>query len=520
MNIKRLSRILVCLVMVLSLLVTLSPLKAHATLVGTLPVAVPVAAPLVLGAVIIGLGIMCATDAGVFDGVIAKCQEALASSGLINDGKMDVISVNDKAYIPQKTVEAVRSALFSTTVLYEGLDRVASIKAGSSFTSNDYGDVTILQDCYAFMYWYASLSTPRLVLIPYNYNSSASGLASCTSGSFSDTYVSVSGFGYVHYLAISARSDFLHPFYLNSISNSTNVGKAIASFFQGEFDFSPKTTVLTDYAVALGNVVPDDEDLQTGYPGWYNNAVVIEGTGGSGGTPSDEDNYIALPIEVPGSSSDLEDMTQDEVQDGGELVVETPGGTTSGSGISETWLGQKLDALGDWLSGIKESIIELPSKFATWFGDLITGIESLGETITNAWDAAIEAILNGIRDIFVPSADFLTAKVDALRSEFSFADSIITSGEYIGNSLQGLGTEPPVIYINLANNRGPYDLGGEVAFLDLRWYAEYKPVGDAIISAFLWLLFVWRLYVKAPGIIRGLPGDIEAVKDFRDNGGK
>ena len=84
-------------------------------------------------------------------------------------------------------------------------------------------------------------------------------------------------------------------------------------------------------------------------------------------------------------------------------------------------------------------------------------------------------------------------------------------------ALNRTNTEPPVIYLNLANNRGPYDLGGEVAFLDLRWYAEYKPVGDAIISAFLWLFFAWRVYVKSPGIIRGIPGDVGV---FRDMSGK
>ena len=100
------------------------------------------------------------------------------------------------------------------------------------------------------------------------------------------------------------------------------------------------------------------------------------------------------------------------------------------------------------------------------------------------------------------------------RAEFAFADAIISTGEYIGSSLSGLTTEPPVIYVNLGDTRGSYNLGGKVAFLDLRWYAEYKPVGDAILSAFLWLCFAWRMYVKAPGIIRGIPGDFYAVCDI------
>lgn len=117
-----------------------------------------------------------------------------------------------------------------------------------------------------------------------------------------------------------------------------------------------------------------------------------------------------------------------------------------------------------------------------------------------------EFILNGIREIFVPSEDFITEKVEALQAEFTFADSIITTGKYIGYSFQGMGTEPPVIYVNLADNRTGLDMGGEVAFLDLRWYEEYKPTVDMILSAFLWLMFAWRVFVHLPGILRGLPG--------------
>lgn len=516
MTIKRLSRILVCLVLVLSLLVGISPLKAHASAVAAIPIAVPVVAPLVLGAVIIGLGIMCAADAGVFDGVISKCQEALSSSGLITDGQMDVISYDGKAYVSSDTVEAVRSALFSTAVIKEGLYSSASVSAGSKFTSKNYGECTIMRDCCAFLCQYGNLSTREIVVLHLDGSSPDVIYPDGSYLGLRYAYLSSCRFTYVYEEVGTSGADHLS---LPCVSYSGSIGDVVKRFYNGELSFSPTTTVVTDYDVTLGNVGLADEKIQTEYDTWVQFGIVFEDTGNTR-PPNDEDDEFILPIEVLEDPSDLYGLTQSEVQDGGELIVETPGGTTSGSGISETWLGQKLDALGDWLSGIKESIIELPSKFATWFGDLITGIETLGETITNAWNAAIEAILNGIRDIFVPSEDFLTEKVEALRAKFSFADSIITSGQYIGNSLQGLGTEPPVIYLNLANNRGPYDLGGEVAFLDLRWYEEYKPVGDATISAFLWLLFVWRLYVKAPGIIRGLPGDVQTVKDFRDNGGK
>lgn len=64
-----------------------------------------------------------------------------------------------------------------------------------------------------------------------------------------------------------------------------------------------------------------------------------------------------------------------------------------------------------------------------------------------------------------------------------------------------------MIYIDLGASRGPYDLGDVVPFVDLRWYEEYKPTGDALLSAFMWAAFIWRMFVKAPGIVSGMPGD-------------
>ena len=136
-----------------------------------------------------------------------------------------------------------------------------------------------------------------------------------------------------------------------------------------------------------------------------------------------------------------------------------------------------------------------------------TFLDTLVDAMTAPFEWLAETLLEGIKAIFVPSEDFLTEKVEALRAEFSFADSIMSAGELVGGTLQSLDTSPPVIYIDLGASRGSYQLGGEVPFIDLRWYAEYKPTVDTLLSALLWIVFIWRLFVKLPGIISGMPGD-------------
>ena len=64
----------------------------------------------------------------------------------------------------------------------------------------------------------------------------------------------------------------------------------------------------------------------------------------------------------------------------------------------------------------------------------------------------------------------------------------------------------PVITMNLGKAESKYNYGGVVTALDFSWFAKYKPTTDAILSGILWLLFIWRLFVKLPGIINGSSG--------------
>lgn len=63
-----------------------------------------------------------------------------------------------------------------------------------------------------------------------------------------------------------------------------------------------------------------------------------------------------------------------------------------------------------------------------------------------------------------------------------------------------------VIDFSKAKSVYGYNYGGQTEVLDLSWYAEYKPTVDAILSGFLWLLFLWGVFKHAPGIIGG--GDL------------
>lgn len=155
------------------------------------------------------------------------------------------------------------------------------------------------------------------------------------------------------------------------------------------------------------------------------------------------------------------------------------------------------DTVGKKIDDVKDTISDGFSDVTTFIGDVVSAVTELPDAIAGA----ISDILTGI---FVPSEDFLTVKVEALRARFDWIDPFIDFAE----SLSFGSAEPPVIYIPLDDAEGSYYFGPEMVFVDMSWYVRYKALGDLILSGFLWALFGWRMYVKLPGIINGVAGTI------------
>ncbi len=186
--------------------------------------------------------------------------------------------------------------------------------------------------------------------------------------------------------------------------------------------------------------------------------------------------------------------------------------------------GQKWDALAvqidaiitTWLAGILSEIAALGAKWndlaVTLDGALTRALEPVIEVIISIPQSIAEAIATVLADVFVPSAVFVDAKVEALRVNFPWVDSIFITIDAMKAGLSsGSSGVAPVIYVHLQNAEGTIPWGGTVKFLDLSWYSRYKGTGDAILSGFLWACFLWRVFMKLPGIIRGDVGQAAFV---------
>ena len=145
-----------------------------------------------------------------------------------------------------------------------------------------------------------------------------------------------------------------------------------------------------------------------------------------------------------------------------------------------------------------------------WFKKVVDGITSIPDLI-----------LDGIKEIFVPDDDYLSDKVDDIRSQFQFADSVIQTVESLQNrmSLASRGISAPTVILHLSANESHYGFsyGGNVQILDMSWFSRYKSTTDLVISGIMWSVFVWQVFVRLPGIISGVSsvtGNLERIEDF------
>lgn len=153
--------------------------------------------------------------------------------------------------------------------------------------------------------------------------------------------------------------------------------------------------------------------------------------------------------------------------------------------------------------------------------------EELGflERIAKGIEDIADTVINGIKDIlenlFVPDEEFVNAKIEALAERFGFAWQITEVVENFKDKLQELAelesmAEPPKIYINLDDSESKYDFGGRVEILDFTFYQPYREQVHGIISAIIWVMWLWRMFIKLPSIIHGEGGNTSSNNDTQN----
>lgn len=126
------------------------------------------------------------------------------------------------------------------------------------------------------------------------------------------------------------------------------------------------------------------------------------------------------------------------------------------------------------------------------------------------------AVEGALTKVFVPDQAAAIQKVDAMGEYFKFRDDLIYIAKEFETRVFHI-TPNPILKIPLGKVLIPKYRGafGNYFIVDLTWYAYYKEFGDKVILAFVWAVFIWRLFVLLPGIINGAVGGFFRIGDLQ-----
>ena len=79
------------------------------------------------------------------------------------------------------------------------------------------------------------------------------------------------------------------------------------------------------------------------------------------------------------------------------------------------------------------------------------------------------------------------------------------------NMLNNLGNAPK---LELTLGATKYTEEKKYTIIDLSFYAPYKTYGDLILTGFIYIFFIWRLFITIPNIIHGAGGAIGSITGY------
>ena len=535
MNFKRISKSILCLALACFLVFNIVTIPARAT--GALAVIEGIAT--VLGPVgtvaavsVIALGLWAGANPDDFDNIVDGVSAHLLEIGSnMKDGFVQMLQVTDSAgakqlYVAAEMLENVRSFLFESGIVSSG---APSFISSSEFIFNRYNYlasnypycVTWLYDSKVY-FAYSDVPLIRTSLQLDTYISRNDGL------NFYSFYIPIDS---------TSSSVISTTDKVNTFSSSLHWFGSGYPLFYSYYDLSvgvvSQTSIIDD--VSVYDSAWNAKQLRVAVADPENN----------------EPNYkVYLPVPLPSNYEDLHSVSQSDVLTGTitgvpdlgedeEYVIEelpivdgyqgvivspsdtqsgTQSGTTTGAVTLPGWVQDGFNNLKDGLKDLLDSLKNLPSALwaliPAWIQEgltnMVVGLRDILDAVKALPDAIAEAmadvITGALTKAFAISDTFIATKVEALTLKYPYLDTFLALGADLKAFFLGLGTTPPVIYIDLGASEGSYNIGGQEIFMDLSWYARYKPTMDAVIGGFIWLWLAWRVYLAIPGIISGASG--------------
>lgn len=138
-------------------------------------------------------------------------------------------------------------------------------------------------------------------------------------------------------------------------------------------------------------------------------------------------------------------------------------------------------------------------------GNIISGLSSLAQNI-----------LSGIEHIFVPQQGYFDNKIAQVKAKFSWYEDIVDAWTEFKTALNNVSADsPPSITLSLDNRTffgRPIGSGSGTALV-LDWMITYRNTIRNLLTAFMWIFFLWRLYCHIPNIISGSGMEVQKTDE-------
>ena len=543
---KRLLCVLLTLVILVNIPGTVP--KAEAVAPGVVAGTVAIGATAVVAAMLSGLGIKPGSDSSAWDNLVSQVENHLTGLGYIVDGAIKVASFKPTDD-PEKLKAAIAQDIVGLTAQWLSDEDIVQRNPSIAVVENSftYGGIT-----------FNITSSAPVSAFPFQVLANSSRPYWLHIAFYSTDEIKVDR------STVSLRG-IRNGFYIYDCGETLGTSKTsygLPILKKGNDNYATSIAaflgsaggVVTKSDLDVSSVPANFTDIPAAYPSWVSSGVADAGV-----------TYLPISVTLPGSVP-IPTTPPTEATEATEPSETTP--TIVTPDILNGMFGGLMDWLGSILAAILAAIQSIPEKidafqealttwwtntiadikswidikiqsiadwWTTFWADTIATVKALGLTITEfftvtfpawitdvkAWALAlpktiIDAIAVALAAAFVPAAGYWDTKIAACMAAFPLFNSIITTGRGLGGFFSGLGSRPPVIYIDLGNSAS-WVIGGTQKFLDLTWYAQYKPTVDTILSGFLWLLFAWRFFLRLPGLLRGEGGTIDRLGTYFDS---
>lgn len=161
---------------------------------------------------------------------------------------------------------------------------------------------------------------------------------------------------------------------------------------------------------------------------------------------------------------------------------------------------------GGVFSWIKEGLDSIVSGFKEGLGNIFNVVKDILSYINPFSDnffgkKIIELLSDLLKTLFIPDKESFTAITDMVSEKLSFIDSIKIAVNSINDLISNSGTSPKIT-INIPESK--YWNGGNVTIIDMSWYKPFKAYGDLILTGFMYVFFIWRVWINLPNTINGI----------------